>query len=247
MMSSTYEEQLMARVATRSKDKEKTTTIDESIKAFLIELRSNFPAQSVENAAVILGMLRNYLDDDDQMEESASSFCQSSAPASMIKRLDRFLRYTVMRELVLSFQQQEFVFFVTYDFCEWLKKKGLLPDNDYQQFQDLRDGHLKMWKQAGAVAEEIAFSLQRTKSAGRSSKTIEFARHDVLKIEGDQIWLDIWSPLMLPDETKIGPILLPGALTDSLQVGWMVTCELKKFKSEWRITDIGNIYPSLPF
>ncbi len=246
-MASPYEDQSMAKVATRSKGTASITTIDESINAYLIDVRSNFPAEAFRNATAVLSMLRNYLDDDDDEEVSTASSCKQSLPHTMIGRLDRFLRYRVMRELVVTFEQQECVFYVTYDFCEWLRKKGLLPDKEYRLFQDLRNGHLNMWKQGGAAAQAIAISLQSTRSPGRSSQAIEFARHDVLKIEGDQIWLDIWMPMILPKERTIGPITLPKTFAASLQVGWMITCELKKFKSGWRITEIGNIYPALPF
>jgi len=237
----------MARVATRSKGTATITTIDESMEAYLIDVRSNFPAAAIGNATAVLSMLRNYLDNDDHEEAPTGSFCKRSQPTTMISRLDRFMRYRVMRELVVSFEQQECVFFVTYDFCDWLRKKGLLPDKEYRLFQDLKDGHLEMWKNGGAVAQAIAISLQGTRPAGRSGEVIEFARHDVLKIEGDQIWLEIWLPMILPKETKIGPITLPKTFAASLQVGWMITCELKKSKAGWRITEIGNIYPSLPF
>src|ERR1700679_3197619 len=128
MMASTYEDQQMAKVATRGKGTASITTIDESINTYLIDVRSNFPSEAGRNATVVLSMLKSYLDTDDDEEESTGSYCKGSIPAAMIGRLDRFLRYCVMRELVVSFEQQECVFYVTYDFCEWLRKKGLLPD-----------------------------------------------------------------------------------------------------------------------
>src|SRR5262249_20973015 len=128
-----------------------------------------------------------------------------------------------------------------------LKNKELLADKEYRQIQALRDELLEMWKKGYEVAETIDSSLQRTKPTGRSAQMIEFAKHDILKIEGDQIWLEIWFPMILPKERKVGPIDLPKGLAASLQVGWMITCELKKSKSGFRISEIGNIYPSLPY
>jgi hypothetical protein len=49
------------------------------------------------------------------------------------------------------------------------------------------------------------------------------------------------------DAAEVGPIALPKKLAASLQVGWMITCELVKSNTGWRIIDVGNIYPSLPF
>src|ERR1700679_1345452 len=107
----------MARVATRSKGTASITTIDESMEPFLIEGRANFSVAAGRSATAVLSMLRNYLNNDEHVEEPTTSFCKRSLPATMIERLDRFLRYRIMRELVVTFEEQECAFLVTYDFC----------------------------------------------------------------------------------------------------------------------------------
>ena len=96
-------------------------------------MESKFPVEAVSNATAVLGMLRNYLNNVDSVEKSNGQFCKLSMPASMVGRLDRFPRYRIMREMVVTFEQQEcVVFFVTFNFCDWLKGKGLLPDKEYR-------------------------------------------------------------------------------------------------------------------
>lgn len=237
----------MPGVATKPKGL-KVKTIDDAVSAFLTYLKSepSLPASAAKNAETVLNMLRHHLNtsDDDRPDEE---FCSQSAPAKMIEHLDRFLRYCVMRELVLTFDQREFVFFVTYDFCEWLHKNKLLTDSSFVKFQLLREQHLDMWQRACTAAHEIAFSLPQRKTRAKNDQTIDFGRHDISQIVGDQIWLEIWSLPLLPVDDHVGPITLPKGIAESLQVGWMITCELAKTKSGWRIVEVGNIYPSLPF
>lgn len=236
----------MPNVGVLNRGRSTDTTIEQAFSAFLKELRTGLPASAVANAETVVDMLRHHLNTCDTVANDGKNFCEHAQTPDLIGHLDRFLRYCVMRELVLSFEQQEFVFFVTYDFCEWLYKGKLLPEEDFQGFQNLREEHMAMWKRACAAAHEIASSLPRRRSRGVSN-VIEFGRHDIAQIQDDQVWLEIWSLPTLPADDSVGPITLPKKLAATLQVGWMITCELAKSKSGWQIVEVGNIYPSLPF
>lgn len=107
----------MPRTAELNKGCSTVTTIEEAFSAFLQDLRSELPTSAVANTETVLDMLRHHLNTCDTQADENANFCVQSQPADLIRHLDRFLRYCVMRELVLSFDQQEFVFFVTYDFC----------------------------------------------------------------------------------------------------------------------------------
>lgn len=226
----------------------KIRTIDQAMSAYLTSLTSepSLNASSVKNAETVLDMLKHHLNTcyDDRPDDK---FCSQSAPATIIENLDRFLRYCVMRELVLTFEQQEFVFFVAYDFCEWLYMNKLLTAANFLEVQLLREHHIELWKDACTAAQEIALSLHQRNTRGKTEQTIDFGRHDIMQIEGNQIWLEIWYLPFLPVDKQVGPIALPKNVAASLQVGWMITCELAKTKSGWRIAEVGNIYPSLPF
>jgi len=236
----------MPSAATKKKGLPSVSSVEDAFSAFLNDLRAELPASAVKNTESVIAMLRDHLNTCEEADGN-EKFCSQSRPAELIDHLDRFLRYCVMRELVLTFEQQEFVFFVTYDFCEWLYKNKLLADDAFVAFQLLRDHHMDMWKRACTAAHEIASSLGRRKAIRASNQVIDFGRHDIARIEGDQIWLEIWSLSTLPENCDIGPITLPKKLAASLQVGWIFTCELAKSKSDWHIVDVGNIYPSLPF
>jgi hypothetical protein len=221
-------------------------SIEDAFGAFLNELRVELPASAVKNTESVIGVLRHHLNTLEEADASGK-FCNQSGPAQLVDHLDRFLRYCVMREMVHTFEQQEFIFFVTYDFCEWLYKSKLLTDDAFVAFQLLRDHHMDMWERACAAAHKIASSLTERKAMTARGQTIDFGRHDIARIEGNQIWLEIWSPLILPEECNIGPITLAKGIAPSLEVGWMITCELAKSKSGWHIVEVGNVYPSLSF
>lgn len=221
--------------------------IEEAFSAFLKELASELSAPAVANVKSVLDMLRHHLNTCASEQNSPKKCHQVLEPLALIEYLDPFLRYCVMREVVTTFEQQEFVFSVTYDFCEWMHKKSLLTDKDFAVFQRLKDMHLEMWKQAYIAAQKIESSLRRSKMVSDNKQIIDFGRHDIAKIQGNKVWLEIWSLPLLPVDDLVGPITLPKGVGATLQVGWMITCELANTKSGWRISDIGNIYPSLPF
>jgi len=235
----------MPRAAVKQKGLSSVSSVEDAVSLFLKDLRAELPASAVKKAEFVIGMLIRHLSECDEANAD-EKFSSQSGPAELIDHLDRFLRYCVMRELVLSFEEQEFVFFVTYDFCEWLNKTKLLPQDVYAAFQLVRDNHMDMWKQACAAAHEIHTTLGR-RSLTTGNQVIELGRHDIARIDGDQIWLEVWSLPILPKNRNVGPITLPKKLAAVLQVGWMITCELAKSKSGWHIVDVGNIYPSLPF
>jgi hypothetical protein len=237
---------LMPSTTVKKKVLSTATSIEDSFSEFLNALRAELPASAVKNTETVIDMLRHHLNTCDE-GGGDKTFCIHARPADIESHLDRFLRCCVMRELVLTFEQQEFVFFVTYSFCDWLYKNNLLPDNVFVAFQLLRDHHMDMWKRACTAAHMIASSLARHKSMIASDQVIDFGRHDIARIKGDQIWLDIWSLPILPEECEVGPIKLPKDVAASLEVGWMITCEIAKSNSGWRIVQIGNIYPALPF
>lgn len=181
----------MVRTAILRKTASPVTTIDESFEAYLIYLASEYSEAAAKKAKPALDALRHTLDRDQNSESATDSFCKQSKPAAIIRRLDRFLRYRVMREMVCTWEQQQFIFFVVYDYCEWLHTNGLFQDRDFELFESLRMKHFTMWEQADAVSHTIAFSFDEKKPAGRSTQVIEFTRHDVAKIEDNKIWLEI--------------------------------------------------------
>lgn len=235
----------MPRVATKRKGLTSSSTLEDSFSVFLAELRPELPAYAFKNAEEVIEMLRHYLNSCNETNDD--NFCKQSQPAALINYIDRFLRYCVMRELLLSFEQQQFVFFVTYDFCEWLYKNKLLKEDAFAAFQRVKDNHVKIWELACNAAHELASTRHKRVATTATKQVIEFGRHDIARIEGDQMWLTIWSLPTLPKDCNIGPIIIPKQIAASLQVGWMITCELAKSKSGWQFVEVGNIYPSLPF
>jgi hypothetical protein len=80
------------------------------------------------------------------------------------------------------------------------------------------------------------------------TKMIELARHDVSKISGAKIWLEVWEPMDLPDQRNIGPVEIPLSVAQVLEPGWMIVCALGlKKNGKWEVIESGSIYPSLPF
>lgn len=221
------------------------TNIESAFEAFLKDLGS---ATAAAKARPVVELLSEFLNNSETTEwRQNPSFTQRSQPSAIIPHLDRYLRYNIMRELVLNFDQMEFIFYGTYALCEWLELKQYFSTKEALQFELLKQEQMSKWQKAISAVEAIDKLTLKRRSGPPAGKQIEFGRHDIAKIDGDQIWLEIWSLTILPDERNVGPITLPKKAARLLEEGWIISCSLCETKTGWQIVESGNIYPALPF
>ncbi len=223
----------------------KEANIEQAFANFLEELGS--PALAAK-ARPVVDVLSKFLNNNEATEwRQNPSFTEREKPSAMIKYLDRYLRYNLLRELRLSFEQIEYLSYGTYALVEWLGFKNYLSKRDVVEFEFLRDSQLSKWERAYTAAESIDTAIHKSKALDCTGEEIEFERHDIAEIKDNQIWLEIWSPPILPKERHIGPITLPKNVTRLLEKGWIISCALQQTKQGWKIVESGNVYPALPY
>jgi len=219
--------------------------IEEVFEAFLTDLG---PAAVAAKARPVVEMLSEFLNNNEATEwRQIPSFTKREQPSAIIPHLDRYLRYNIMRELVLNIEQMDFIFYGTYALCEWLGLKQHFSQKEALEFEFIKQEHMSKWERALAAVEAIDKSIRKRKTATLVGKEIDFGRHDVAEIKGDQIWLEIWSLPILPDERRVGPITVPKNVAGLLERGWIISCSLRETKQGWQITESGNVYPALPY
>ncbi len=59
----------------------------------------------------------------------------------------------------------------------------------------------------------------------------------------DQLWIERVEPGALWLDGGIGPVKVPKKASDLARPGWAVTLTLAKVVGEWRILEVGNVYP----
>jgi hypothetical protein len=59
----------------------------------------------------------------------------------------------------------------------------------------------------------------------------------------DQLWIERVEPGLLWFDGGIGPVRVPKKASELARPGWAVTITLAKIAGEWRILEVGNVYP----
>ena len=81
-------------------------------------------------------------------------------------------------------------------------------------------------EQSYKAAIDLAESVNDDRALVMITALIELARHDVTKIKGTKVWLEVWAPVDLPTERNIGPVEIPLTVAKVLEPGWMIECAL---------------------
>lgn len=197
-----------------------------------------------------LKLLTSYLTDD--LDESPlydhGTLGITQRPADILDKLDDFFRYHLLREMITNPIERKSIRNNIFDIFKWLETGKLLSQERIDAVKSLGK-RLNVLDQSAVEAQKLLVSsLRKKKPKGGYTETMEFGRHDVSKIEDTNIWLEIWSLMILPDETNIGPIAVPPAVASLLEPGWMIASELgKRRDGQWEFTEVTSILPSLPF
>jgi len=59
----------------------------------------------------------------------------------------------------------------------------------------------------------------------------------------DQLWIERVVPGVLWFDGGVGPVKVPKQASDLVRPGWAVTLTLARIAGEWRILEVGNVYP----
>ena len=55
----------------------------------------------------------------------------------------------------------------------------------------------------------------------------------ISRVEPGRLWFD----------DEIGPVMVPRAVTDLTHTGWMVSLALSRVQGQWRLLQMGTVYP----
>jgi hypothetical protein len=183
-----------------------------------------------------------------EFKNSGQEFCDWATAGTVGLILERFFRYHLLRELITTPEMRGYAANAVFHCLRWLSEQNLISKEEMAQVAQASDHLVSLGDLSYKAALDLAKSLNRSSKPVIVTKVIEMARHDVTKIDGGKIWLEIWAPMELPAERKIGPIDIPLSVARVLGPGWMIECMLGlKQNGTWDIIESGSIYPSLPY
>lgn len=235
-----------------------TPTIDETMDGYLHDIRRIAPPSVYHDTAAVLDVLCHHLDEHGPetllpsevlpFETSARSYCSMLGPIRMLDNLEHFFRYCLLREISSDSAMRASTREIVFDFCDWLSRRNHITPACVQRVNELRDKLEDLDLLSARLSRDLARHLAESKTLKRYIEKVDFGRHDIFKIAGDELWLEVWSLPVLPADLVIGPFKLPPHFLNELSRGWMIESKLGKTATGvWEMIEVGSVHPSLPF
>jgi hypothetical protein len=164
------------------------------------------------------------------------AFCRIFGPEKIVENLSEFLGYFMIRKVLAGQDLLRASGTVTGKLVAWLGARGCLaPDAAREAVQRARTAARDVPK-----AARLASALL---DAARMAPAIDVDRLADEDYVEDQFIISRVEPGRLWFEEDIGPVKVPKAATDLAQPGWTVSVALGRVRGQWRIVQVGNVYP----
>lgn len=228
------------------------TTIDEALDAFLAEQEKRLAERTYRNYLEVIELFRDCM--NGYAYESLSelerrrwqqafdagderAFTRLFGPEKIPQEVGQFLGWFVIRKVMAG---QEFLGAcgtVTKKLGKWLDANGYIDADDAadmaERGSDAGDELPKAEKLAGLLYEQTRPAPAFDADAIPDGEWIE-----------DQLWIERVEPGVLWFDGGVGPVKVPKKASDLARPGWAVTLTLAEVAGEWRILEVGNVYPS---
>ena len=121
--------------------------------------------------------------------------------------------------------------------------QGYIPAADGQEgvergAQAARD--LPKAEKAGAILAAGAAAVDFGERELAAGDCLEFDHYTIAKVAPGQLWLRVHAE---GKNKQVGPVPVPEAATRLLEVGWDVSCSLRRTLGTWRLAEVANVYP----
>jgi hypothetical protein len=227
-------------------------TIDELIQRYLSEVRSSAAAR--ERAKRALELLRVGLDGygyqnlnkADMARWSAAfnedgdeqAFCRMFGASYVVKYLDEFLGYFLIRKVMLSENGVAETVEGVRSFVGWLGERGeIAPAAARRSLGRLAGASVDLpaAERLGRLLYEIA-----RKNADRSPGQVVPSFDEIVE---DTLVIERVAPGRLWFLDGVGPIKVPEAASALARPGWTINLVLRRRGKTWEVLEVGNVYP----
>ena len=175
--------------------------------------------------------------------EASRRFCQLFGPEKIPENLRMFLDYFLVRKVMAGPGFSEKAGKISSEFMSWLGEHGYISNREAEEGSE--EGRIA--SRNLARAEKAASILYRDCRTSRiDAKRIadedyrEFDHFTISRLEPGKIWFLNNYPGGPED---LGPVRAPEAAVKLLEEDWDISCTLARIKGEWRLIEMGNIYP----
>jgi hypothetical protein len=229
----------------------KTTTIDEALDAFLAEQRERLSAKTLSNYESVVSLLRSSLNGYayqslDGLEEKRwrkafdagdeEAFTRLFGPEKIIENLGEFLGYFMVRKVMASQELLRASGTVTKKLAVWLHEQGYISEGERADAVERGEDAARELPRADRLGELLHDEMTKTPPFDPEEVPDEDWVEDFLAIERVE-------PGALWFEGGIGPVSVSRKASDLAEVGWGVNVVLARLRGQWRIVELGFVYP----
>jgi hypothetical protein len=226
-------------------------TIERVLREFLTECKLQLAPRTTHMYESVLQLLCACLNSyghqtlsDDELNDfetaykagDEQAFCRLFGPDRIVDNLGEFLGYFMARKVVAGESLLRASGTVTGKLVAWLAERGYLsPADAAEGLQQARAAARNLPR-----AARLASALFDVAEHGRAVNVNALADEDYLegeltisRVEPGRLWFD----------GEIGPVKVPKVVTDLAPTGWMVSLALSRVKGQWRVLQVGTVYP----
>ncbi|MFO8059710.1 MAG: hypothetical protein R6U70_03510 [Bacillota bacterium] len=232
-------------------------SIDQVLDEFIEEQRNRFKTATVSKYERVIGLLRKHLNDcayqgldtPDRVlferhcsaeGEQRLDFCQIFGPEMIIYELDRFLGHSIIRKSMVSETLKRAAGTVTKRLSKWLGERGYIEEELAGKGIDKGAGAVQNIPRAERATDRLYTCLYRGElDEIPDDDLLDFDQYTIVRTEPGTLWLEqAWS-----SDGSLIRVPVPEQVFDLLEEGWEVGCTLARIDGQWRMIQIGNVYP----
>lgn len=232
--------------------------IEQILQAFLVEQKRRLKPATFSNYESVIDLFRSHLNgyayEGLSRAESAlfekhynakgeqhREFCEIFGPDKIGENFREFLGYFMIRKVLAGEDLKRAAGTVTKKLSKWLAEKGYTSRE--AALEGSEEGaaaarNLPRAERAARILYEQA-NLTVDPNTLRDEDYQDFDHYTIVKIEPGKLWVESFTG----GEERVGPVRVSEKATALLRTGWNISCSLRRTRGQWRILEMGNVYP----
>ena len=234
--------------------------IDQIFQEFLVDQKNELKRAAFSKYESVIDLFRSYLNSYayeglsgaesalferhyNANGEDHREFCQLFGANKIVENFRGFLGYFMIRKVLAGQDLKRAAGTVVTNLSKWLAEKGYIPQEAAREGAEEGAGasrDLPKAERAAQILFDAADKMAVDLAALNDEDYLDFDHYTVARIEPGKLWIEIFAG---GREQILGPIPVPDKATALLRTGWDISCSLGRIRGQWRIIEIGNVYP----
>jgi hypothetical protein len=226
-------------------------TIDRALNEFLDDCHSRLSARTVRTYESVIDLLRaclnsygyQYLSEAEREAFQAAyeagdeqAFCHLFGAEKIVDSMGEFLGYFMIRKVLASGELLRASGTVMGKLVAWLEEQGELSAEVAHEAQQRARVAVRDLPRAARLAEILFDAVE-------SAPRVNVDRLEDTNYIEDELTISRVEPERVWFEDDIGPVKVPKAASNLARVGWTVSLALGRVRGQWRVVQVGGVYP----